>query len=204
MAETFGAVEVARTILSRDDRDDLRCIVDTSYNVFYSNFTHGTSGFCDNQAWDGLYMDSFGHALIAPNEADKYRFGDRKRFFVAIGVNHGEVKNVGFNSLMISAQGEGFEEPDHSCVWNNDGSSGSTSLKGTASSLGSGFDHLFAVGTARDCSGALFTCQTSDEESMAPDVDIVSVDRFYLETDTATGPDMNELLETEFIVFEAP
>ena len=32
---------------------------------------------------------------------------------------------------------------------------------------------------------------------------VLAVDRLYLETDTATGADVDELLETELIVFEA-
>ena len=218
MADAFGAAEVARTLLSRDVRDDLRCIVDANYGVFYGGNPSGASGFCDNQAWDGLYMDSFGHALLAPDEAGRYHFDARdrggaggaeessgpRRWFVAIGVNHGEVKNVGFNSLMISAHGDGFEDPDHSRVWNNDGSgAGGAALAGTARALGAGFERLFAVGISRDCAGAAFTCADADEDRVAPGAEVLAVDRLYLETDTATGADVDELLETELIVFEA-
>lgn len=69
-------------------------------------------------------MDSFSNSLLAP-EQDKYWRFDANTTTVVIGVNHGRVKDVGFNSIMISGFDAGFEKPEKSVVGATDALEGS-------------------------------------------------------------------------------
>jgi len=122
---------------------------------------------------------------------------------VNIGVNHATVKNVGFNSIMMSSCGEGFETPANSTYWYD------YEMIGSSKNFGDGFENLFVLATARSatCRGLkdiLTHCKGMEADVMAPNVPVISVERLYLELDTATGPLINELLQAELFVFDRP
>lgn len=199
----------------KDMRDDLRCILYTDYGVFYGS----QGGFCDMQPRDVSYSAvpfPFNPKPSAPfYEASKhFRFNDQpdphspdkqltERVFVSIGVNHNTYKHVGFNSIMISPLGSGFETPTNSSYWFDN------EMKGSASMFGDGFENLFSVAVGRfDTCGALMKlfpgryCDVKDEKLMKPQELLFAVERIYLEYETMTGPDIDELLQAEFFVFE--
>jgi hypothetical protein len=200
----------------KDIRDDYRCINWPEYSVFYGM----GGGFCDAQPEDvsfsismniSPWMDAVQNPEKFKNPTDKLKqtlkflWNDTysERVFVNIGVNHATVKNVGFNSIMMSACGDGFETPTNSSYWYD------KEMIGSAESFGVGFENLFVVATSRPatCKGLADTlthCTGMNADVMAPDVPVVSVERFYLELDTATGPLIEELLQAELLVFERP
>merc|ERR1712173_414158 len=57
-----------------------------------------------------------------------------ERLFVSIGFNHDTFKNVGFNSMMISPAGKGWESPTNSSYWYD------KEMVGSAAAFGDGFE----------------------------------------------------------------
>jgi len=216
MMKSKGFNLYASVLHQKDIRDDYRCINWPKYSVFYG----GPEGFCDAQPQDvsfsispfmGSWLDAMIHPdhLKHPNEkllrAMKFIWNDTKseRIFVNIGVNHGTVKNVGFNSMMISSFGTQFESPANSSYWYGQ------DMIASAEKFGEGFDNLFVVATSRPttCEGLkdiLTHCSGMGPDVMSPKEPMASVERFYLELDTKTGPRVDELLQAEFFVFDRP
>jgi len=201
---------------AKDLRDDLRCILYNDYTVFYG---WSSQGFCDMQPRDVSFSALPFLTHSSPSQpfyeaAKHFRFNDRpdphnpdgkltERVFVAIGVNHNTYKHVGFNSMMISPSGSGFETPTNSSYWFDD------EMEGSASGFGDGFENLFSVAVGRydtcEALRKLFPgryCDVKDETLMKPQTTIAAVERIYLEYETQTGPDIEELLQAEFLVFE--
>lgn len=187
---------MAQHFLSRNVRDDFRCIIDPAYSVFaFGDSARPNPNGCDNQAWDGLYMDSYSHQLAAPMQNEFWHFG-QDTLVVVIGVNHGLVKHLGYSSIMVSGLDMNFESPKHSAIW------ATAKLNGTASKLWSEAGNLFLVAISRDCSPfpESVSC-TEMPTDIIKEVEIAVVDRIYLEIETATGPLPSELLESEVIIF---
>jgi len=200
----------------KDIRDDYRCINWPEYNVFYG----GAGGFCDAQPQDVSYamtpfLVTWAEAFIHPEEltnpSDKLRRAMKfiwnstvsERVFVDIGVNHEKVKNVGYNSIMISPLGAGFELPANSSYWYGD------EMEGSAAKFGEWFDDLFVVATSRSATceslkDVLTHCSGMESDVMAESAPLLAVERIYLELDTGTGPLIDELLQAEFLVFDRP
>jgi len=213
----------ASAIHTKDIRDDYRCIHYIDYSVFYGM----QDGFCDMQPVDVSYspiewMFPLMHPLmnnktVDPNTlkiAQTFAFNDiadpkkkqplSEKVFVSIGVNHNTYKNVGFNSLMVTTLSEGFEAPANSSYFYDN-----AGLLGSANAFGKGLESLYAVATARKSTctklSSLFPgefCYSRDQSSMPAHVFIASVERIYLEYETKTGPSIDELLQTESLVFE--
>merc|ERR1719285_1623253 len=202
-------------LFQKDLRDDLRCILYNDYSVIYGR----DQGFCDMQPRDVSFSGV--PYLMDPKpsqpfyEAYKhFKFNDRpdpynpdktltERVFVAIGVNHNTYKNVGFNSMMISPKGSGFEAPTNSSYWFD------YEMERSASGFGDRFENLFSVAVGRfdTCESLLKLfpgryCDVKDEITMKPHTSIAAVERIYLEYETQTGPDIEELLQAEFLAFE--
>jgi hypothetical protein len=204
----------ASLLHQKDIRDDYRCINWPEYSVFYGS----GGGFCDAQPQDVSFSTStnfspwmaalenpwmFSNPSAKLIKALKFFWNDTysERVFVNIGVNHATVKNVGFNSIMMSACGDECERPENSSYWYDN------EMLRSAERFGVGFENLFVVATSRPatCKGLADTlthCAGMGADVMTPDVPLVSVERFYLELDTATGPLIEELLQAEFLVFE--
>jgi len=200
----------------KDVRDDYRCINWPEYSVFYG----GNDGFCDAQPHDVSYSitplyNLWAEAQLHPEEftnpSDKLRramnfiWNDTfsERVFVDIGVNHEKVKNVAYNSIMITTQGKGFESPANSSYWYGD------EMEGSAEKLGEQFDDLFLVATSRSATceslkDVITHCSSMDSDVMSSSQPVDAVERIYLELDTATGPLIAELLQAEFLVFDRP
>jgi len=200
----------------KDIRDDYRCINWPEYSVMYGS----KDGFCDAQPQDVSFsmppfwptlMDAKMHPEQYDNPSDKLRralkfmFNDThsQRVFVNIGVNHLKVKNIGFNSIQMTPLGVGYETPTNSTYWYGD------EMIGSADMLGLGFDNLLAVATSRPntcraLNDILPFCKGMDADVMAPNAPMLSIERFYLELDTRTGPLVDELLQAEFLVFDRP
>merc|ERR1719474_714454 len=105
-----------------------------------------------------------------------------------------KVKNVGFNSIQMTTLDKGYESPTNSSYWYGD------EMIGSADTFGVGFDNLFVVATSRSgtcetLKDILSHCNAMDDDVMAPDSRMTSIERFYLELDTGTGPLIDELLQ---------
>jgi len=213
----------ASSLHTKDLRDDYRCIHYNDYSVFYGM----QDGFCDMQPVDVSYspiewMFPFMYPLIHNKTVDEktlkiaqaFTFNDAadpknpqplsEKVFVSIGVNHNTYKNVGFNSLMVTVIYEGFEAPANSSYFYDN-----AGLLGSANAFGNGFQNLYAVATARKSTctklSSMFpgeSCYSRDQSSMPAQISIASVERIYLELETQTGPSLDELLQTESLVFE--
>jgi len=200
----------------KDIRDDYRCIHWQEYSVFYG----GYGGFCDAQPQDVSYswtpfvytwMEASLHPEEYTNPPDKLRRAMKfmwndtfsERVFVDIGVNHEKVKNIGYNSIMITTMGPGFELPANSSYWYGD------EMEGSAAKLGEWLDDLFVVATSRSATceslkDVITHCSGMESDVMASSAPVLAVERLYLELDTATGPFIDELLQAEFLVFDRP
>jgi len=214
--ENLGWSLLDSVFFQKDRHDELRCILYNDYSVFYPEHNQG---FCDMLPRDASFsVPPVTFTLNASRPFSQawkhFRFNDApdplnpdekltERVFVTIGVNHNTYKNVGFNSMMISPTGSGFETPTNSSYWFDD------EMEGSASRFGDGFENLYAVAVGRfDTCGSLLKffpgryCDVKNETLMKAHTLIAAIERIYLEYETQTGPDVEELLQAEYLVFE--
>ena len=66
---------------------------------------------------------------------------------------------------------------------------------------------MVATSRSATCEGLkdiITHCNGMEANVMSQKAPVVSVERFYLELNTATGPLMDELMQAEFLVFNRP